>query len=115
MYEHLRVILQGSLGATERDRVALAVEQALLHMEKIAGMDLLLEDGPNELKAIVKALRADLGSVMQDDGPKNSPLTRLPAEKRATYEHLFELIYECSTNRKAAKALVDRILLKIYL
>ena len=29
------------------------------------------------------------------------------------YEHLFALIYECSTNRVAAKALVDRILLKI--
>ena len=29
------------------------------------------------------------------------------------YEHLFALIYECSTNRTAAKALIDRILHKV--
>jgi len=30
------------------------------------------------------------------------------------YEQLFGLIYECSANRVAAKALVDRIMLKSY-
>jgi len=29
------------------------------------------------------------------------------------YEQFFELIYECSVNRVAAKSLIDRILLKI--
>ena len=29
------------------------------------------------------------------------------------YEHFFELVYQCSTNRVAAKALVDRILMKL--
>jgi hypothetical protein len=29
------------------------------------------------------------------------------------YHHLFDLIYACATNQVAAKALVDRILLKI--
>jgi molecular chaperone HtpG len=42
-----------------------------------------------------------------------SPLSRLPAQQRDMYEHFFGLIYECSTNRSAAKALIDRILLKI--
>lgn len=29
------------------------------------------------------------------------------------YKHLFELIYDSSVNRSAAKSLIDRILLKI--
>jgi molecular chaperone HtpG len=42
-----------------------------------------------------------------------TPLARLSPPKRRMYEHLFGLIYECSTNQVAAKALIDRILLKI--
>ena len=29
------------------------------------------------------------------------------------YEHMFELIYDCSVNRVAARSLINRILLKI--
>ena len=50
---------------------------------------------------------------MADEVSVDSPLDRLPVGKRRSYEQFFELIYECSTNRVAAKALVDRILLKL--
>src|SRR5205807_10593854 len=45
----------------------------------------------------------------------NSPLDLLAPHKRAMYGQMIELIYDCSTNRVAAKALVDRILGKIAL
>ncbi|MGN7126738.1 ATP-binding protein [Methylorubrum thiocyanatum] len=109
----LSVIGQGSLGESQRDSTALVVEQALLQMEKVASMDLLVDDDPEDLRGTVSNLRRELGRLMRDDMAEPSPLGRLPAEKRAMYEHLFELIYACSANRTAAKALVDRILLRI--
>jgi hypothetical protein len=82
-------------------------------MEKIAVKDLLSEDKPDELSAIVRKQRVKLGRHMHDKATPDSPLARLPPKKRAMYEHFFELDYECSANRVAAKALVDRILMKL--
>jgi hypothetical protein len=88
--ENLKLLTQGSLGRRKRKTLALAVEQELLHMEKIAGRELLIEDGTDDMSAVIRAL--------------HTPLARLAPQKRAMYEHLFELVYECSTNRTAAKA-----------
>jgi molecular chaperone HtpG len=111
--EKLGMITQGSLGPTKRKKLALSIERAMLQMEKIAGKDLLTEDSPDELRATVRALRVKLGRTMKDKATQVSPLARLPPQKRAMYEHLFDLVYECSANRTAAKALIDRILLKL--
>jgi molecular chaperone HtpG len=110
--EKLSIIAQGSLGRVERNNLALSAEQALLQMEKIAGMDLLSDDSERP-KAEIATLRQSLKTSMGDRLEESSPLARLPAKKRLMYEHLFELVYECSTNRSAAKSLIDRIMLKI--
>jgi hypothetical protein len=66
-----------------------------------------------------KVFRSTLGTIRAELTrltayvPGASPLAQLPAEKRTMYEHFFGLIYACSTNRSAAKALVDRILLRV--
>ncbi len=111
--ERIDVIEQGSLATAERRSLALTAEQGLMQMEKIAGMDLLREDGCQNLQTEATALRSKLSRAMDDRGAQTSPLARLPKEKRVMYEHLFALIYECSANRVAAKSLVDRILIKI--
>ena len=111
--EKLGIIAQGSLGKTKRGAIASAVDQTILQMEKIASMELLVEDSPQKLRPVVKSLRGKLARAMKEKESQLSPLARLPANKRAMYEHLFTLVYECSTNRSAAKALIDRILQKI--
>ena len=111
--EQIAIVEQGGVGGSERQAISLATEQSLMKMERIAGMDLLVEDAPADLRARATDLRRRLATVLSDERPVTSPLARLPDEKRAMYEHLIELVYECSTNRAAAKALVDRILLKI--
>lgn len=47
--EKLGMIAQGGFGARKRKDLALAAEQALLQMERIASKDLLIDDGPDEL------------------------------------------------------------------
>jgi molecular chaperone HtpG len=46
---------------------------------------------------------------------KKTALDKLPTHKQRTYREVFDLIYECSTNRVAAKSLVDKILARIEL
>ncbi len=110
--ETVGIVVQGSVSQRERERLALSAEQTLLRMSKIAGMD-LLTDSANEREKRIEALREWLGEAMNDAAVVSSPLMRLPEAQRKTYEHFFELVYECSVNRVAAKALIDRILLRL--
>lgn len=110
--EDLDVIAQGGVGRAQRERLALSAEQTLLKMSKVAGMD-LLADASDRRAETIAGLRRWLGNLMEDDASVSSPLMRLPAAQRKTYEHFFELVYECSVNRVAAKALIDRILLRL--
>jgi len=41
------------------------------------------------------------------------PLTIIDATERETFRTVFNLIYECSPNRPAAKSLVDKIIQKL--
>ena len=111
--EKLAIIEQGSVGKGERNRIALELEKTFLKMSKINKMK-ILEEQVVERSARIMSLRASLSSLLEEKTVSTSLLARLSDEKRETYERFFELIYECSTNRLAAKALIDRILMRIY-
>lgn len=108
--EKITILKQGALGVRDREPVIRTARNALMAMDKIAKKDGLGEH--EKLNATIaadrKALEKAVGSYMPA-----SPLAGLSPAKRKMYEHLFGLVYECSTNRVAAKALIDRILLKI--
>lgn len=110
--ETLDVIAQGGVGRAARDRAALSVEQVLLKMEKVSAMDLLAE-GRESRDCVIEGTRTRLGELMQDAVPVASPLMRLPPKQRKLYENFFELVYECSVNRVAAKSLIDRIMMRL--
>jgi hypothetical protein len=72
-------------------------------MEKISVMLEVADDSEFALYPTLTELRSKLASVVDRGDVKASALASLPAEKKAMYEHLFALIYECSSNRVAAK------------
>jgi hypothetical protein len=111
--EKLGILAQGSLGAAGRAKIVVAADQELSAMQKIAGMEVLADDSPEILAGTVEGLRVELKRSIEGNGSETSPLAALPARKRKMYEHLFELVYECSANRIAAKALVDRMIKKL--
>src|SRR6202012_752884 len=79
--DRIDVIAQGSLATKQRRSQALTAEQGLMKMEKIAGMDLLQEDGSSaKLLAETSTLRSKLSKVMDDGNLEASPLARLPKE-----------------------------------
>jgi molecular chaperone HtpG len=110
--DKLAVIAQGSLGEAERSQVVQVAERALATMEKIAGMEAFALKPDDPLHITVREVRAELQRRTGAAEPA-PPLSRLSPEKRAMYEHFFALICKCSTNRVAAKALVDRIVLRL--
>ncbi len=110
--EELAVIAQGSVSRSGRERLALRAEQTLLKMSKVAGMD-ILADGERLRAAHIDQLRSRLGGLMNDAAAVSSPLARLPDDQRLAYEQFFSLVYECSANRAAAKALIDRIMVRL--
>lgn len=110
--QKLAVVAQGGLSDEDRHAMIESVDPALRQLDKIAGMDLLADERRASRTAAIAALRSELASLSEDAGVA-APLARMLPEKRAMYEHLFSLIYDCSSNRVAAKALVDRILDKL--
>ena len=110
--EKLAIIGQGCMGEHEQKRLALEVEQTLLRMNKIREMNILVDQADNHT-ARITSLRAKLSLLLNEEMVPASPLARLPDKKRKSYERFFELIYQCSTNRVAAKALIDRILMRL--
>jgi molecular chaperone HtpG len=108
--EKIGILDQGALGPRERNQIERAARASLSTMEKIAEKDELDTDG--RLKSVILSDEKKLSKVLNNPKPDLS-LNALPPAKRKMYEHLFSLVYECSTNRSAAKALIDRILLKI--
>jgi molecular chaperone HtpG len=110
--EKLAILNQGSLGSRDREQVATTVRRDLAAMTKITQMDEIRLDDEKNLKPAIEALEGDLEQALGPTAPA-APLAHLPPAKRKMYEHLFALIYECSANQVAAKALIDRILRKI--
>jgi Histidine kinase-, DNA gyrase B-, and HSP90-like ATPase len=108
--ERLQILAQGGIRKTARRAQALQIENALKRMARLANLP-QLESEKTKLEGRIAKLqelaRARIGS------DASSPLDLVKPHKRAMYGQLIELIYECSANRIAAKALVDRILEKV--
>ena len=110
--ELIEIIIQGSATRKKQDQLAFSAEKSLLRMSVIAKKDTFSEEAP-ALNGRIDDLRRQLFSASNDEEMMSTPLMHLPEEQRSTYQHFFDLIYECSTNRMAAKALVDRILMRL--
>jgi hypothetical protein len=109
--EKLSVLKQRSLPKRKRAALGSDIERSILTLESEYADSLPLEP-ENARNVELGRLRVKFKKAIGSQ-PTKDPLAKLTPSKRRMYEHLFSLIYDCSTNRVAAKALIDRILLKI--
>ncbi|MEO5375341.1 MAG: ATP-binding protein [Alphaproteobacteria bacterium] len=110
--EKLDILAQGTLGEAARKGMVSDIDRTIAPMAKIAEMVELAGEAMTVFKPRIEKLREELDTLAAR-APAESPLARLPDDKRAIYEHFFDLVYQCSSNRIAAKALIDRIIPKI--
>ena len=110
--ESVRIIRQGSVSRVARERLVLDAEYRLREMLDIVQKVLSDEEGSARLER-VEELGHELERVSEQSLIFASPLARFPKATRERYQEFFDLIYECSANRVAARALIDRILLRL--
>ena len=109
--ELLSILAQRSLPAAKARELLSSATKALHQMTKLAGRPTVAAHAI-ALRKRIHTLQEDLAQHTDQPQPY-SPLMGLPPDQRQSYERFFSLVYECSTNRNAAKALIDRILLRI--
>lgn len=110
--ERLAILEQGAVGTARRDEVVQEARQARAQMSKVVPAPALLDADRAKLQEQLDLFDAQLESA-SDAYDHSEPLAGMPEEKRVMYEHFFDLIYACSSNRIAAKSLVDKILEKL--
>ncbi|WP_326522950.1 ATP-binding protein [Sphingomonas sp.] len=109
--ERLAVIGQGAISDGTQAAEMGRVFQSVARMRKVLDAEALEEGRRATLENEVAAVEAELARV--GGGVEADPLDMVPKGERATYRKVFELIYECSANRVAAKALVDRMIQRL--
>jgi molecular chaperone HtpG len=107
----LQIIKQGSLSAVERNLLASQIQSVLDSMDHALSKDVLRADAPTFTPVIAK-LRRDLAKVNAVNY-RAKALANLAGPKRRAYEHVFSLLYECSTDKAGTKLLIDRMLARI--
>lgn len=108
--ERLHILTQGGIRKEARRAQSAQIEHTLNKMRRLTNArEVEVEKG--KLETRISKLEERVRSVIRE--APSSPLDVLPPAKRGMYSQMIELIYECSTNRVAAKSLVDRILEKI--
>ncbi|QIG78588.1 ATP-binding protein [Stakelama tenebrarum] len=109
--ERLNVVQQGAMALVARDAELGRVNQLIAKMAAIAKNDIVPEIRKTAMKEEI-AIAEEQIALRTRDGSVD-PLEIVEAEKRGAYRDMIELIYECSSNRVAAKSLVDRILQRL--
>ena len=106
------ILTQGALSKAEQRRLVAQAAQMLEQIRKQSERELFpLQDGAMPADVI----QSFQGAIedLRDNDVAADPLEVLPKSKQKVYRDVFGLIYHCSTNRVAAKALVDRMLEQI--
>lgn len=109
--ERLAVIGQGAMSDGAQAAEIGRVFQSVARMRKVIDAEALEDSRRAALESEVIAVETELARV--GGGIEADPLDMVPKGERATYRKVFELIYECSANRVAAKALVDRMIQRL--
>lgn len=108
----LDIVKQGSLTGVQRQVVISQVQQTLDAMSKSLVKDFLKADAPAMTEALSK-LRRDFFKLKANQDYQAKALSRLSPVQRRAYQQVFSLMYECSSDRGAAKTMIDRMLLRI--
>lgn len=110
--ERLAILRQGAVAQNRRETLVRECWEIKERLDRIAASPMVLASDGEQMSAAVVNYHDALTQV-ETVIENTEPLATVAPDKRPMYEHMFELIYSCSTNRVAAKALVDRILEKI--
>ena len=106
----LAELIDAYLAAYARQTHVDAALKSLRAMKKVLENRNLGEEVLSSLTSKAGTTEARVQHLLGDGATASDPLAALPSAKRTAYQHMISLIYECSANRIAAGALVERLL-----
>ncbi len=110
--ERLSILKQGALSKRAVEEINKEVGSSIGEMHRIADSSAVPTESQTGLRRSLGIIKQRLSRVQNQIAEKD-PLDSLPKRKRAVYREVIDLVYECSTNRIAAKSLVDRIVARL--
>jgi molecular chaperone HtpG len=108
---NLSVIAQGAINESERKRLQRETIREFKRMEKVGAHPILSKDEKARMERALSRSRRRLATV--DERHEHKALTALNRRDRKMVTRVCSLLYECSTNKAAAKDLIDRILTRL--
>lgn len=111
--ESAEAVARGGLSRAARKGHVEAVAESLSQMQRVVMQRHLPEEIRASLTASADATAARVTKLLTILPAEKDPLALFKPQVRAAYEHVISLIYDCSSNRSAAKALVCKILGKL--
>ncbi len=110
--EQLKILEQAAVDGGVAENIVENIRSDMFEIQKVTEAPVLAEADRTALSERFAELEQRLANAKGTE-EQGSSLSHIPAEERAVVQKMIGLIYECSTNRVAAKALVDRILVRM--
>ena len=102
------MIKQGAVSKRYAKSIKAEIGTLLSEMRKAPDFELFEDADRSALRGRLSSIEKEVDAyTTKVDG---DILETLPTRKRAIYQEVFDLIYECSVNQVATKSLVDRML-----
>jgi hypothetical protein len=111
--ETARIVKRGGISRVARETHADSVAKSLKAMHKVVNTRHLGDETRVALGAQVEATETRVKQLLGAEAREQDPLLGFKPQVRTAYQHLISLIYECTTNRAAASALVEKILTRL--
>lgn len=107
--EKIEIIEQGAISRNMVNALKKEIGSHLSEIQKAFDFSLFDDIDRNEMRARADELDGRIKRISNRE-INGDIFQTLPRNKQAVYREVFDLIYECSVNRIAAKSLVNRIL-----
>jgi hypothetical protein len=111
--ERAKAVSRGGLTRVARQTHVDAALKSLKSMKKVLENRYVDEEVRKSLVGKAESTEVRIQRLLGDGATASDPLAALPSLKKAAYRHIISLIYECSVNRFAAGALVERLLSRL--
>jgi molecular chaperone HtpG len=111
--ERAKAVGRGGLTRAARQNHVDAALKSLKSMSKVLENRHLDEEVRKSLSNKADATVSRVTQLLGNKSTASDPLAAVPSAKRVAYQHIISLIYECSANRIAAGALVERVLSRL--
>ena len=112
MENGLAVLHQGAVTTAARSSLISKLERSLGALEKIARNPALTDEDARTVQERLASLRRKLTRAEEEKKSATS-LGKMTPQMRRAYEDVFSLIYDCASDVRGAKELVDRVLARL--